>query len=149
MKPRLTSPAWLLIALALTVVACERNEATGGLSKQDFEAIIEISGDGFRKGYLGLTVADETLGGTVVMPSGARAKYSGSLSPDPEERWLKVDWSAARDDCDEHARFHLELAWASLSALTGTGELTVRCGEDAPATIEIIATLLWDPRYAP
>lgn len=149
MKPWAIAPVSLLIAISLTGVACRQDKAMGGLSKQDFDAIVEISGTGFRSGYLGLVVDGETLTGTVVMPSGVRAQLSGSLSPDPENRWLTIDWTAAMDGCDSDARYHLKQTWKSLDALTGTGQLTMQCIEDTPATIEINATLLWDPLYAP
>jgi len=149
MKYRPSVPAHMLIVITLTAVACQQNDAMGGLNKQDFASVLELSGDGFRSGYLGLIVEGEALTGTVVMPSGTRAQLSGILSPDPENRWLTIEWPAAMDGCDGDARYHLKLTWECLSALTGIGQLTIQCNEDAPVVIEINATLLWDPRYAP
>ncbi len=144
----ITICALLSMVMGVTF-ACRQEESFGGLSKGDFEAIVEFSSESFGKGFIGLKVDGENLTGTVVLPSGASSHYQGLLSPDPLKRWLKIDWKGKDDGCGEAAHYHLEMAWASLESLTGTGKLAITCGTQPPKEIELNAQLLWDPRYAP
>ncbi len=149
MKLYSTAAGCAVTLLLLLIPACRQEDSPGGLSKTDFEAIVEFSGGKFGKGFIGLKVEEENLSGTVVLPSGTRAPFSGQLSPDPDTRWLKIQWQAPADGCSRPANYHLEMTWANLSALTGTGRLAIRCEAETPIEIAVSATLLWDPRYAP
>jgi len=145
--------------LALVIAACSRGPAAtarsdfGGLVPEQFDSILSIERPNGTTVFVGQHNWESLgFGGRmagVVVTTGGRAEFDGFVSPDEEDRWLRMHWLDAAPRCPHVAWHEVFLHWARRTSLTADGTLSITCRDEPPVRETVVSRLLYDPEFAP